>query len=489
MERSSYRKWALEDFGGAELGDVRRTARLVAMATEIAANPGGRVSSVFRRSAERQGAYDFLESKHVESGAILRSIVDATHRRAAEFPFVFVPLDGTSLNLADLSRVKDFGSVGSRRRGARGLKVIDAIAVAPDGTPLGLASMQWWARGERGDTARWLLPTADKELQHWIDAVGEIATAMKRVSPKTRAWFQIDREGDAQHLLAELAASKQWFTVRSQSDRRLSTTGLVLPGAGRHPVKRRRYLRSYMRRKKAISYELLEVPARGDLPARLTCVALRAASVVLQMEDHRTSQYRTLPVNVVWVREHGRGPMVRSRSGKTATRALDWMLLTNHPIDTLDDIKEVVRGYEQRWRIEDFHRAWKSGVCNAEDSQLRAREHVIKWATVLAAVAVRAERIKHMSREKPRAPATVELSKSEVEALIILKRQYKKKTEEIGDETPDLETATRWIAELGGYTGKSSGGPPGSTTIARGLAQLRIATKMFVAIKSSKRSD
>jgi hypothetical protein len=479
----------LEEFGDAQLGDLRRTARLVTMATEVAANPGGRVSSVFRRSAERQGAYDFIESRHVESSAILRSVEDATFRRSKEFSFVFVPLDGTSLNLTDSSRSKDFGSIGSFERGARGLKIIDAIAVAPDGTPLGVAAMQWWARGVRSKVARWLLPTADKELQHWIDAVDEVSRALKRVAPETRAWFQIDREGDAQHLLAELAASDQWFTVRSQSDRRLSTTGVVLPGNGRHPVKRRRYLRSYMRRKKPSSYELLEVPARGDLPARATCVALRAAHVVLQMEDHQTSRYRTLPINVVWVREHGRGPMLRSRSGKTITRALDWMLLTNHPIDTLDDVKAVVRGYEQRWRIEDFHRAWKSGVCNVEDTQLRAREHVIKWATVLAAVAVRAERIKHMSRETPRAPATVELSKNEVQALILLKREYKKKTEEIGDETPDLETATRWIAELGGYTGQSSGGPPGSTTIARGLSQLRVATKMLVAIKSSKRSD
>jgi hypothetical protein len=489
MERSSYRQWAFEEFGGAQLGDARRTARLVTMATEIAANPGGRVSSVFRRSAERQGAYDFLESKHVKADAILRSVVDATYERAADFPFVFVPLDGTSLHLTDLSRAKDFGSVGSRERGARGLKIIDAIAVAPNGTPLGLTAMQWWARGERVTVSRQRRATGEKELQHWIDAVAEIAGAMKLAAPKTRAWFQVDREGDAQHLLAHLAASEQWFTVRSQSDRRLSTTGIILPGAGRHPTKRRRYLRSHMQRKKVISYELLEVPTRGNRPARLACVALRAASVVLQMQDRRTSRHVALPINAVWVREHGRGPMVRSRSGKTVTRALDWMLLTNHPIDTLDDIKQVVRGYEQRWRIEDFHRAWKSGVCNVEDSQLRAREHVIKWATVLAAVAIRAERIKHVSRETPHAPATIELSAREVEALILLKRRFRKKTETIGDETPDIETATRWIAELGGYTGKSSGGPPGSTTIARGLAQLRVATEMLVAIKSSRRSD
>lgn len=489
MEQNSARTWAFEEFGEACLGDVRRTARLVKMASEAARNPSGRVSSVFRRPAERQGAYDFLESKHVASEALLAAAVGASNRRAAEFPFVFVPMDGTSLNLADLARTKDFGSVGSRERGARGLKVVDAIAVAPDGTPLGIAAMKWWARGVQSARHRSRRSTAEKELQHWLDAVDAVSASMKSEVPTTRAWFQIDREGDAQHLLEKLAASGQLFTVRLASNRRLSTTGTELPGAGRHPVKRRRYMRQYMARRPPIAEELLEVPARVDQPARLACVIIRAASVVLHMHDRRTSQHRAQPINVVWVHEHGLRGRKQSRSGKNIARALDWMLITNHAVDTVEEIKAVVRGYTQRWRIEDFHRAWKRGVCNVEASQLRAREHVVKWATVLAAVAIRAERIKHLSREHPQVPATTELTSREVQALILLKRRYRKKSETIGDQTPDLETAARWIAELGGYTGRASGGPPGTTTIARGLAQLQIATEMLEAIESSWRSD
>jgi hypothetical protein len=493
MKRSSFKTWAVEEFGATELGDVRRTARLVAMATEAAQNPGGRVSSVFRRSADRQGAYDFLESKLVRAEAILGAAVDACNLRAAEFPFVFVPLDGTSLNLADLARTKDFGSVGSRERGARGLKVIDAIAVAPNGTPLGIAGMKWWVRGARPTRHRDLRSTAEKELQNWLDTVDAVTASMRRSAPKTRAWFQVDREGDAQYLLDKLVASGGLFTVRSQSNRRLSTTGLVLPGAGRHPVKRRRYLRGYMNRQQPASRGRLEVPGRDGQPARLASVVIRAASVVLQMQDRRMTKHRTLPINVVWVREYGFGQRTHSRSGKTTQRSLDWMLLTNHSIETVEDLSAVIAGYTQRWRIEDFHRAWKRGACNVETSQLRASEHVMKWATVLAAVAVRAERIKHLSRTQPHASASAELSPREVQALILLKRRYRKQNEQIGEETPDLETAIRWIAELGGYTGQASGGPPGTTTIARGLARLHIAAETLDAVelgpKSPPRSD
>ena len=36
-----------------------------------------------------------------------------------------------------------------------------------------------------------------------------------------------------------------------------------------------------------------------------------------------------------------------------------------------------------------------------------------------------------------------------------------------------------WIAELGGYTGKSSGGPPGLIVIARGLNEIRPVARLI----------
>ena len=470
MQSGKIRDWAREEFGGTALGDQRRTARLVSMAAAVAAKPGGRVSEVFCRPADRQAAYDFVESERVDEGAILESTVNACVRRAEDYPFVFVPIDGTSLTLADHSQAKDFGSIGSRERGARGLKVVDAIALSPAGVPVGLAGMRWWARGPKPTRHKRRRNTEDKETQYWIDVVAGVTAAFASAARRPRVWFQVDCEGDAQALLHSLADSGEWFTVRSNSDRRLTTSGELRTHT-------RRYLRGYLGRRKPVGYELLEVPARDGQPARLACLTLRTARVVLKMRDKRSLRHQELTVNVVWAREHRARSTRSSRSGRTTFKQLDWLLLTNHPIDTLEDVRTVVFGYTQRWRIEDFHRAWKSGVCNVEGNQLRARAHVIRWATVLAAVAIRAERIKHLSRERPTEPATLEFSAIELEALILLKRHYRKRTETIADDVPDLETATRWVAELGGYTGKSSGGPPGAITIRRGLEYLRPAAE------------
>ena len=162
------------------------------------------------------------------------------------------------------------------------------------------------------------------------------------------------------------------------------------------------------------------------------------------------------------------------------------MLLTNLPVETLAESIRVVRLYAQRWRIEDFHRTWKSGRCDVEAMQLRSAAAAMKWATVLAAVAARIERLKHLARTQPDEPASIEFTKTELRALIVLKRDQKKKTETIPDTMPTIADATRWVAELGGYTGKSSGGPPGSTTIGRGLQRVRDAAHLLRLLNAER---
>ena len=128
------------------------------------------------------------------------------------------------------------------------------------------------------------------------------------------------------------------------------------------------------------------------------------------------------------------------------------------------------------FRSEDFHKSWKTGCCNVEQTQLRHMTHVLRWATMLATIAMRVERLKHLARSQPNLPASTELSDIEIEALRAAKNRIKKRTETIPNEMPTISQAVRWIADLGGYTGKSSGGPPGSITIARGLELLHVWT-------------
>jgi hypothetical protein len=206
-------------------------------------------------------------------------------------------------------------------------------------------------------------------------------------------------------------------------------------------------------------------------------MTLFAAPVSLVLRDKWSKREQVLTVHAVRVLESSTVP-----SGE---KPVEWVLYTNHAVKTLEDILLVINGYSQRWRIEDFFRTWKTGACNVESTQLHDTNHVKIWATMLASVAARIERIKHIARAKPDLPATEEFAEHEIQALVLLKRKRKKKTENIPDGIPTIEQAVLWLAELGGYTGKSSGGPPGSVTIGRGLERLEPAAEMLRVLKEN----
>lgn len=449
MNEESAKDWAEEVFGHAELGDSRRTRRLVQLAVEAAKHPAGKVLEVCKTSATRQGAYDFLNNPSVAPEAVQQAVTIATARACSGENFCFVVVDGTSLTLKDWRRNKDFGAVGSTNNGARGLKVMNAYAVAADGTPIGLLGQKWWRREARAKRWDCRHRTVDeKETRHWLSAIRGSELCLSAAG--TRAWFQLDREGDRYATLKALNETEQWFTVRSTYGHRF------LVGEPRT-----RRLRHAVAASKVRHWFQLDIPAKFDRPGRRAMIAVRTTSVVLEMLEPLTGERYSLPVNVVDAREVGTVP----RDAKP----IHWRLLTNRPVVTDADVATVLTGYAQRWKIEELHRTWKSGACRVEESQLRTANGVMKWAIIMAAAATRIERLKHLGRTDPTSDAATEFTKWEIEATLLMKRKYLRKGEAPPTQRPTIGEVLLWLAEFGGYTGKSSGGPPGSITIRRGL--------------------
>jgi len=188
---------------------------------------------------------------------------------------------------------------------------------------------------------------------------------------------------------------------------------------------------------------------------------VRTLRVTLDMVEPATGARLEMPINVVDARETGRLP-------RNATR-VHWRLLTNRPVQTDDEVKAVLYGYQCRWKVEELHRTWKSGACRVEDSQLRSANAVMKWAVIMIAIATRIERLKSLARKEPELPASSEFSRWEIQATRLLHRKYNPNAHKSCDEEPAIGTLVHWLADLGGYVGKSSGGPPGAITIRRGL--------------------
>ncbi len=442
--------WAQRTFGHARLGNVSRVRRLVSMATALAQRPAGTVTGVFDDAAEREGAFRLLSSVHVGGDAVLASIAEATMRACRGR--VYCAVDGTSMSVTDEKKARDVGAIGNWSAAGRGLQALTALVLDERGAPIGLGGVRFWARTERGKRR------SDRnhpdfelrgELRHTIALVEQLDDTHRKHRPDADVWYQFDRGFDSSALLELVARRRLTVTIRASNDRRLESRGA-----------HRKYLRKTVRRAPSLGDILLEVPARGDEPRRVAVLRVRATRVRLAVP---VSNYRrhTVEMTAVEAKEIGR----------RGQRGLHWLLLTTVPAETLAEAQAVLDGYALRWRIEELHRTWKSGWCNVEQTQLRGRGALEKWATLHLAVASRAMRLAHLARTEPDRPAIEELTREEIDAVLILASKRKPAKYRAG-ETPPLGDLVLLLARLGGYVGKSSGGPPGATVIGRGLDRI-----------------
>lgn len=458
------RIWAWEEYGQLEVGDARRRDRVVKMASRLAGSAAGRVSEVFADRAERQGAYDLLEGGRVSAEALGHAAACATVQRSSGDSVVYVPIDGTSIHIVDRKRTTDLGLVGTYSNNARGLNVVTALSVSADGTSLGICAQKFWVRPpKRGKRCRSKYrPVGERESRFTVQTIEDVARTY--AGSRTTPWAIVDRAGDATVVLDELIQRRVLFTVRASWNRRISRNGKLAK------------VRDWLRTTKVRLRNELPVPEGHKRPARLAKLDVRVGRVELDVRHDWQARRQNPTVNVVWVLEP-RAPQ--------GSKQLNWMLYTNAPVDTDEQIQAVIKSYATRWRIEDFHKTWKSGYCGVEDTQLRSAEASKTWATLLATVAARIERLKHLARTEPEKPASIELSKIEIEAIKFLKLRQKSRVEVIPKGMPSIALVVRWLADLGGYSGNFKAGPPGSITIGRGMAKLAIAVEILEVIQAS----
>lgn len=441
--------WARQEFGKARIGDARRTQRLVDMAAQVALRPAGKLTQVWEEGAERQGAYRLVENEEVEARDMARAAHEAAFARA-QGPVVYVPVDGTSLSLPAARgkpRGKGFGPVGTARAKARGLEAINALVVSDKGVPLGPGGQHLWARkGVRKKPAA-SRPLEDKETRHWLDVMEQVLRAREAAGYEGRPWFQLDRGGDCRDVLHWAVMTDAWVTVRAAQDR---CVDWPLEGKLWEVVEAQRPLGHYK----------LKVSAAPKRTARTATLQVRATSLVLPLK-HGWSK-KQLPVELFAVHA------VEISGVPSGEPPIEWMLLTTCPVRGFAGARRVLRAYALRWRVEEAHKCWKS-TCGVEQSNLDSAASFARWATVLFSVALRIERLKRLAREAPQTPADTELSRWEIRALLFRHdaEGYRR------DATPTIGQAVLWIARLGGYS-KSSGGPPGSIVLGRGLEKLAI---------------
>lgn len=467
---SSIQSWAEEEFDGADLGDRRLNRRASAMLTRMQDNPGGRVTSVFGDPAGQEGAFRFLRNGAVCPEELSRSSFEATMSRLGPREDYVVAVDQTSLAITDRQRSKGMGRIGTdTNEKISGFQVMSALVVGKGGAVKGLCAQQWWEREE--DCPNWhedARELEERESALWRRALEEAEESCQAAGLVGRAWYQLDRGADSWHLWERVLDEDLKVTIRSAYNRTLAD--------------KKGYLHDEVASSKVRGYvELILDPSNakraGHRPSRVRRVAVRSKQVVVQFRRTKPNKGNfSMRLWVVHARE--------IRPPQNVER-IEWFLLTTEPVISFADAVKVLDNYESRWRVEEFHKTWKTAACNVESSQLRSAETFRRWATLQAVVASRIEQMKRVSRATPTASAETLATRNEIDTLIILAHKKKlvpaKRLKWMPGDEMSAEDFVHLVATMGGYTGKSSGGPPGSITIRRGLERLLPAVEALDA--------
>jgi len=393
----------------------------------------------------------------------------ATMERLVQDEDFVVAVDQTGLSVTDHGWSKGFGPAGhhTASQHARGLQVMSGLAVKSDGSVLGLCAQSWWQRKDElapdwHDDDR---EVRDRESSLWHDVLDQTQRVAMRAGVTGTPWFQMDRGADSYHLLRRAHDEGLRVTIRSAYDRALSGG-----------EKRMREVVSQSKVLGGVRHYLDAAAAKraGHSAQRSRNLSVRAMPLSLRLTQWRPR--RELTSASIWVVH------VREKNPPKNAERIEWYLQTTYPIETRADAMKVVEMYRLRWRIEEFHKTWKSGACQMSTSQLRSPANFKRWATIQAAVASRIERFKHVSRNSPDTPASEIASRSEIDAAILLTPKCR------WQPGADLTAAefVGLVANLGGYTGKSSGGPPGSIVLRRGFEDVELSARTIEMMAERK---
>ena len=253
--------WAIAEFGHAELGDDRRTDRLLMIATAFAQQPTAPIPQTCGPGPAIQGAYRFFENEAIDAAAIREAHHQATLERVRLAPIVLALQDTSFLNYTTHPQTQGLGPIGTRRQKIIGLLLHSTLAVTPSGQPLGMLHTAVRARDPKAVGSaqqRHAKPTSEKESQKWLDRL----SACQEVAPQCPHTLLVnvaDREGDLYDLFAQALAPTAdpsvHLLVRSKHNRKLAGEELRLWDG--------------LARKRSAGLLQVRVGRRGAQPARL----------------------------------------------------------------------------------------------------------------------------------------------------------------------------------------------------------------------------
>jgi hypothetical protein len=454
--------WAVTEVGDAALGDTRRTARLVHLATVLGAQPTASLPDATDDPATLKAAYRFFANDAVDPAQILASHIQATVTRLRAVPLVLAVQDTTYLDWTHHPATTGLGPLVHATQ--QGLLAHTTLAITPERVPLGLLAQAVWARdpatfAQQADHKQ--RPIGEKESQKWLTSLAAVAD-LRAVCPTTQFVSVGDAEADVYDLFC--------------APRPPGVDLLVRAGQNRRVAQPEQYLWEAVAAAPIAATRVVAVPPRAGQPARLATLTVQWQRVTLQPPRRRRAEgVAAVPVWAVLAVEPDPPP------GGTA---VEWLLLATVPVTGTAEALERLDWYTCRWGVEVWHKVLKSG-CRIEARQLETADRLKRCLALYSVIAWRILYGTMLARAVPEAPCTALLEADEWQALYCAIHR----TPTPPTSPPPIRTAVRWIAQLGGFLGRTGDGEPGVTVLWRGFQHLVDLTTMYRIMRPPPRRN
>ena len=461
----------LEEFAELDLGDPRRTLRVMKLVSAMAKRPDESLPSSLGTESELEAAYRLFNNESIEYDDLLCEHRDRTIARAEEAGEVLVLHDTTTCTFEH----GDPDKIGYLPTGKAGFFVHTSLVVDAKRhrRPLGVLHVEpLWrtqrsGRGSRAnkangiEAARW----KGRESERWGRCVQECAEHLEGCS----VVHVMDREGDKYELCSQMIEYGQRFVVRSQHNRRLSEDGeakVLREVLEKAPINAKRDVYLSRREGSAAPRSQALMPARQ---ARSAVLSIAAAQVsVRRPRNVPTSHAQSLTLNVVLVREP---------NPPAGQAPVDWVLLTSEPIETREQVERIVDTYRYRWLIEEFFKALKTG-CIYQKRMFESLHALLNVLATSLPIAVELLWMRSRVADAPGAPAEDVVTATQLDVLRKMGHRHL-------PVNPTAGQVLLAIAGLGGHLKRN--GAPGWQVLQRGYQRLLDYTAGWTAARRTTR--
>lgn len=297
------------------------------------------------------------------------------------------------------------------------------------------------------------IPFEQKERFKWFDAPRQAISNY----PKANSYTLIgDRESDIYELMG-LTLKNGWsFLYRSRANRVLTSP------QGRTSLYEE--IESWSV-KDVYQLKLGKTQKRTAHEAKME---LKYGTITLNQTENRTN--KTIPskirLQVVQVKEQ-----LQTVVGDE--KPVNWILLTSHPVENIEQAMQIVQWYLWRWSIEQLFRTLKLKGLNVESSEVENYEALLNLTTLALLAAVQVLQLVQARDNHTLQQIEDAFSQPEIHCLQLLNKKLEGKTQKQKNPFPpkSLAFATWVIARLGGWKGYKKSRPPGPVTLIKGLTK------------------